>query len=154
MDDAALLCSGFRDEANGAGALYEVRLAAGMARELARINLPLSTYTEWVWKIDLHNLLGFLALRLDSHAQYEIRVYAEAIAQLVQPRVPLTWEAFEDFRLGAVTLSKQDVEALRACVARRSAPWNWNGPEELKFKTARERDEFITKYQRLLVLEG
>ena len=76
-----------------------------LARELARTALPVNFYTQWYWKIDLHNLLHFLQLRLDRHAQYEIRVYAEAIADVVRQWVPLSWEAFEDYRLNAYTLS-------------------------------------------------
>lgn len=88
-----------------------------IARETARIGLPLGTYTEKVWKIDLHNLLHFLSLRLHPHAQFEIRVYAETIAEIVQRWVPLTWEAFEDYRLGAVTLSRDEVETVRAALS-------------------------------------
>jgi thymidylate synthase (FAD) len=86
----------------------------GLARELARMNLPVSWYTQWYWKIDLHNLLHFLALRIDPHAQYEIRVYGEAIASLVKAWVPQTWEAFEDFRIGGATLSRQMLDVIRA----------------------------------------
>lgn len=84
-----------------------------LARELARMDLPVNFYTQWYWKIDLHNLLHFLSLRLDPHAQYEIRVYAEAIASFVQDWVPLTWEAFADYRQGGAFLSKQALEAVR-----------------------------------------
>jgi thymidylate synthase (FAD) len=77
----------------------------GLARELARMNLTLNTYTQWYWKIDLHNLLHFLSLRADSHAQYEIRAYAEAMLQTVRAWVPSAYQAFLDYRLGAVTLS-------------------------------------------------
>jgi thymidylate synthase (FAD) len=94
---------------------YQCRLDEGMARELARINLPLSAYTEWYWKIDLHNLFGFLSLRMHEHSQYEIRVYAEAMAEMVKPIVPLAWEAFEDYRLGGMFLSRCDIEALKVC---------------------------------------
>ena len=86
----------------------------GLARELARMNLPVNYYTQWYWKIDLHNLLHFLALRIDPHAQYEIRVYGEAIAQVVRAWVPLCWEAFEDYRLHAATLSRQMLQVVRA----------------------------------------
>lgn len=91
---------------------YLQRLKAGVAREQARKDLPLSTYTEAFWKIDLHNLLHFLKLRLDPHAQLEIRQYAQAIAGLVQKRFPVTWEAFVDYRLEAVVLSRLEVVAL------------------------------------------
>lgn len=78
---------------------------AGLARELARMNLTLNTYTQWYWKTDLHNLLHFLSLRADPHAQYEIRVYAEAMLESVKAWVPGCYEAFCDYRLGAVSLS-------------------------------------------------
>lgn len=95
--------------------VYEERLAAGIAREQARKDLPLSTYTEAYWKIDLHNLLHFLALRMDAHAQQEIRQYATLIGREIVARwVPLTWEAFEDFRLGAVTYSRLEQSVLAA----------------------------------------
>lgn len=84
----------------------------GIARELARINLTLNFYTQWYWKVDLHNLLHFLSLRMDDHAQYEIRVYADAVAQVVQKWVPLCWEAFCDYRLKGANLSRMEVAAL------------------------------------------
>lgn len=87
--------------------------AGGIARELARIVVPLSTYTEWYWKIDLHNLLHFIALRADPHAQYEIRAYAEAIGGIVARWVPMTWRAFVDYRLEAVSLSGPALAVLR-----------------------------------------
>jgi thymidylate synthase (FAD) len=86
--------------------VYEERLAAGVAREQARKDLPLSTYTEAYWKVDLHNLLHFLLLRMDPNAQEEIRAYANVIAEeIVAKWVPLTWEAFLDYRLNALQLS-------------------------------------------------
>ncbi len=89
----------------------------GLARELARMTLTLSTYTQWYWKTDLHNLLGFLALRADPHAQYEIRAYAEPMLRLLQAWVPLTFEAFRDFRMGAVTLSAGALAVVRRLLA-------------------------------------
>ena len=86
---------------------------AGVSREIARTCLPLSAYTQWYWKIDLHNLLHFLRLRLDPHAQYEIRVYAEEIAHVVQRWVPLAWEAFEDYHLHGQTLSRMEWEVVK-----------------------------------------
>ena len=77
----------------------------GLARELARMNLTLNTYTQWYWKTDLHNLFHFLSLRADPHAQYEIRIYAEAMLRTVDAWVPIAAAAFRDYRLGAVTLS-------------------------------------------------
>ncbi len=85
----------------------------GLARELARINLTLNTYTQWYWKTDLHNLLHFCALRADPHAQYEIRVYAEEILKIVGAWVPAAHGAFEEYRLGAFTFSKTMLELLR-----------------------------------------
>jgi thymidylate synthase (FAD) len=89
----------------------------GLARELARMNLTLNTYTQWYWKIDLHNLLHFLSLRADAHAQYEIRVYADAMLETVKAWVPIAYQAFLDYRLGAVTLSAQMLAVVRRMVA-------------------------------------
>ena len=95
--------------------VYEARLAAGVAREQARKDLPLSTYTEAYWKVDLHNLLHFLQLRMDDHAQEEIRTYAATIGDEVVARwVPLVWEAFNDYRRRALRLSRVEVEVLSA----------------------------------------
>ncbi|MEM1430465.1 MAG: FAD-dependent thymidylate synthase [Pseudomonadota bacterium] len=85
----------------------------GLARELARMNLPANVYTQWYWKVDLHNLFHFLRLRADAHAQYEIRVYAEAICQVVADWVPAAYAAFEDYRMGGVNLSAKGVECIR-----------------------------------------
>ncbi len=86
---------------------------SGIARELARMNLTLNTYTQWYWKIDLNNLLHFLALRADDHAQYEIRVYADAMLDIVKKWVPLTYEAFEDYRIGGTELSAKELNLMR-----------------------------------------
>ncbi len=85
----------------------------GLARELARMNLTLNAYTQWYWKADLHNLLQFLSLRADAHAQYEIRAYADAMLSVVKAWVPQTYAAFADYRLGAVTFSAQMVDILK-----------------------------------------
>lgn len=92
---------------------YNKMLEMGLAREIARINLPLSSYTEWYWKIDLQNLFHFLRLRLDRHAQYEIRVYAEAIAEIVKQTVPIAWEAFEDFALYSENFSRPEMKIIQ-----------------------------------------
>ena len=89
----------------------------GLARELARMNLTLNTYTQWYWKSDLHNLLHFLSLRADAHAQYEIRVYAEEMLKTVEAWVPLACQAFRDYRLGAVTLSAQMLAVVKRMLA-------------------------------------
>lgn len=93
-------------------AAYKELIEADIARELARINLPLSLYTEMYWQIDLRNLLHFLALRLDGHAQYEIRVYAEAMAEIVKAVTPFTWESFERHTLGARKLNADEFARL------------------------------------------
>jgi thymidylate synthase (FAD) len=90
---------------------------AGLARELARMNLTLNTYTQWYWKTDLHNLFHFLSLRADAHAQYEIRAYAEAMMGMAEAWVPIAAGAFRDYRLGAVTLSAQMLGVVRRMVA-------------------------------------
>jgi thymidylate synthase (FAD) len=96
---------------------YQEMLDAGLARELARINLPLSLYTEWYWKIDLHNLFHFLHLRMDPHAQYEIRVYAEAMANCAHAVAPMAYEAFEEHVLHGVRLSRSECAALAAVLS-------------------------------------
>ena len=96
---------------------YEEMIAGdgqqGLARELARMNLPANIYTQWYWKVDLHNLFHFLRLRADAHAQYEIRVYAEEICKLVADWVPFAYGAFEEYRLGAETLSATALDCVR-----------------------------------------
>lgn len=91
---------------------YLKALDSGVAREIARINLPLSLYTQWYWKVDLHNLFHFLKLRLDEHAQAEIREYANAMAQFVKQVVPVAWEAFEDYQLNAQQFSSVELKLL------------------------------------------
>jgi len=96
---------------------YEAMLSQdgqkGLARELARMNLPANIYTQWYWKVDLHNLFHFLRLRADAHAQYEIRVYADAICNIVADWVPMAYGAFEDYRLGGVQMSGRAMECVR-----------------------------------------
>ena len=146
-----------------AARVYQDRIDAGIAREQARKDLPLSTYTEAYWKIDLHNLLHFLSLRMDSHAQKEIRSYANIIGnEIVAPWVPHSWEAFNDYRLCAVSFSRLELEALNLWISTignsMSAeemeqgtselrelvqPWGWLKPSN------RERVEFEGKLERL-----
>jgi thymidylate synthase (FAD) len=85
----------------------------GLSRELARMVLPLSSYTQWYWKIDLHNLLHFIALRADAHAQYEIRAYAEVLADIVEKWVPLTAAAFRDYRVEGAALSGRGLAVVK-----------------------------------------
>ena len=100
---------------------YEAMLSQdgqqGLARELARMNLPANVYTQWYWKVDLHNLFHFLRLRADAHAQYEIRVYAELMSRLVADWVPIAYAAFADYRMGGVSLSAKGIEVLRRRLA-------------------------------------
>ena len=136
-----------------ADTVYQERLGAGVAREQARKDLPLSTYTEAYWKIDLHNLFHFLALRMDAHAQYEIRSYANVIGnEIVAKWVPIAWEAFVDYKLKAMQLSRLDQEVFNLLVAgktddatdaAKSFGWIAEAGEELKAN--RERVEFETK---------
>jgi len=93
--------------------VYEELIDKGVSRELARAHLPQNTFTEFYWKIDLHNLLHFLQLRMDDHAQKEIRDLAKQTYDLIKPLCPMTCEAFEDFRLGSVTLSRREVDAIK-----------------------------------------
>jgi thymidylate synthase (FAD) len=116
-EEAARVLDLLKSDANRAYDHYEAMLSQdgqqGLARELARMNLPANIYTQWYWKVDLHNLFHFLRLRADPHAQYEIRVYAEAIAACVRDWVPLAYAAFEDYRMGGVTLSAKAIAVVK-----------------------------------------
>ena len=90
--------------------------AVGLARELARMNLTLNTYTQWYWKTDLLNLMNFLRLRADHHAQYEIRAYADAMLGTVKKWVPITYEAFMDYRVGGTEVSAKGKEVLKKLI--------------------------------------
>ena len=89
----------------------------GLARELARINLTLNTYTQWYWKTNLHNLMNFIYLRADSHAQYEIRVYADIIYEIMKAWVPITAEAFNSYRSGSIELSAEAMKVIKIMIA-------------------------------------
>ncbi|WP_116082873.1 FAD-dependent thymidylate synthase [Tropicimonas sp. IMCC34011] len=116
-DEAARVLDWLREDAGRAYDHYEAMLSKegqqGLARELARMNLPANVYTQWYWKVDLHNLFHFLRLRADPHAQYEIRVYAEAICKIVADWVPAAYRAFEDYRLGGASLSAKALDCVR-----------------------------------------
>jgi len=123
---AAEVLNLLREDAERAYAHYEDMLGGpegaeddnpGLARELARMNLSLNYYTQWYWKTDLHNLMNFLRLRADAHAQYEIRVYAEAMLDTFKRWVPLTYGAFQEYRLGSVQLSASGLEVVRRLLA-------------------------------------
>ena len=112
--EAARALEILKDEAARCYGSYEELLSRhGLARELARMILPMNVYTQWYWKVDLHNLFHFLQLRADSHAQHEIRVYAEKIATIVADWVPFSWSAFEDYRLDSFTLSSKALDCIR-----------------------------------------
>ena len=145
---------------------YLSRIDAGVAREQARKDLPLSTYTEAYWKIDLHNLLHFLNLRVDDHAQQEIRSYARTIGrQIVAPLFPVVWEAFTDYRTNAMSLSGLDIQVIgrlmqRAAAAGAAPPYSeddflaaqhdaWR-----ELKRSRERDECRSKLEQLGFLQS
>lgn len=111
----------------------------GLARELARMNLTMNYYTQWYWKIDLNNLLHFLMLRADPHAQYEIRVYAEAILDVVKKWVPFTYESFLDYRMNSVNLSSQMANCVKRMLSGEKVT------EENSGMTKREWAEFTSK---------
>lgn len=119
-------------------ALYRAMLQDGVAPEEARTHLPLSTYTKWVWKIDLHNLLHFLKLRTDPHAQVEIRAYAEAIEEFVAEWVPLTYAAWVNFNRDAMTISAAAMDNVHKMVSSaRPNNASWEGV------SAREKREVL-----------
>ena len=124
-----------RDQGN-VYASYQELLNDGIARELARVNLPLSMYTQWYWQMDLHNLLHFLELRMDSHAQWEIREYANAIAQITRAVAPMAYDAFERHRLYGHHFSSEELEVIRGLIR----------GEENKL-TGLKRKEFDAKLQ-------
>jgi thymidylate synthase (FAD) len=144
--------------------VYQSRIETGVAREQARKDLPLSTYTEAYWKIDLHNLLHFLALRMDSHAQLEIRNYATTIGEkIVAPLFPMVWEAFLDYRMQSMFLTRLDREVIQRLTANaaaaKSAPPYSNDeflaaqdPAWASLNRSRERDECRSKLELLGLL--
>jgi thymidylate synthase (FAD) len=125
---------------------YEEMLESDIARELARINLPLSLYTEWYWKIDLHNLFHFLRLRIDPHAQYEIRVYGEAMAEITRKVAPMAWEAFEDYILKSERFSRPELNAIAGRLSEK--PFTKESLEPMGLK-GREADEFLDKIKKI-----
>jgi thymidylate synthase (FAD) len=136
--------------------VYEERLAKGIAREQARKDLPLSTYTEAYWKIDLHNLLHFLYLRMDAHAQYEIRKYAEVMGhEIVAKWCPLTWEAFMDYRVNSSGFTRLEMEIVQELMKdsgdaaiNLAKSFGWI-KEDGSVKRNREREEFEAKLVKL-----
>jgi thymidylate synthase (FAD) len=128
-DQAAQVLRLLRDDAEQCHEHYEWMLneddvgaprdaeRSGLARELARMNLTLNTYTQWYWKTDLHNLMNFLRLRADAHAQYEIRAYAAVMIDMLQRWVPYTYEAFREHRMGAAQISASGLAVVKRLIA-------------------------------------
>ena len=137
--------------------VYKERLTAGVAREQARKDLPLSTYTEAYWKIDLHNLLHFLCLRMDDHAQQEIREYASTIGdEIVSRWCPATWQAFKDYRLNSLGLTALEIEIARNLISGQrevalsvATRHGWLHVRDGKFLRNRERAEAEAKLKML-----
>ena len=153
-----------------ARAIYDERIATGIAKEQARKDLPLSTFSMAYWKIDLHNLMHFLRLRLDASAQKEIREFAQVLAKIVKVWVPHTWEAFVDYRLEAESFTRLDMEMARALIELKAAQdhdvtpaynkvislgkeFGWlhgaGATRDQPLPRSREREEFEVKYTRL-----
>lgn len=163
-EDGQKLTDSEREFQDGARRLYLDRIEQGVAREQARKDLPLSTYTEAYWKIDLHNLLHFLALRMDSHAQQEIRDYATTIGEkIIQPLFPLVWEAFVDYRCQGQFLTRLDqgvIQRLMSLAAKQCISPPFTNEQYLEaqdeswkpLKRSRERDECASKLQSLGIL--
>lgn len=149
-EQAAYVLDLLRDDAERSYATYRRLLndpedpdhdthRTGLTRELARIGLSLSTYTQWYWKTDLHNLFGFLRLRADPHAQFEIRAYAEGIKDIVRQWVPTSYEAFEDYRMNAVSLSAAEADVVRQALTGTAL----TRPQNI---STREWSEFIARF--------
>ncbi|MCY3818893.1 MAG: FAD-dependent thymidylate synthase [Gammaproteobacteria bacterium] len=157
VETGELLSRREREVQGIARAAYEERLGAGVAREQARKDLPLSTYTEAYWKSDLHNLLHFLRLRMDLHAQWEIRQYAEVIGRKVVARwCPVVWEAFNDYKVNAIGLSGVEIGMLRSLlsgdqesVMRAALEQGWVAEDGKGVRGSRERRELEAKSERL-----
>ena len=127
-------------------AAYMDLVNRGLARELARINLPLAMYTEWYWQIDLHNLFHFLRLRMDAHAQYEIRVYAQTMFEIAKTVAPMACQSFSDHLLGGVRFSAVELEALRSLLgdSARDSQALAQGLERAGL-ALKDRDRLVTK---------
>lgn len=145
-DDAAEIATAqdfldYLKEVESFYARYEQLTQAGVSRELARMGLPVSIYTEWYWKCDLHNILRFLSLRMDSHAQEEIQVYARAMHRLLEPIVPITMQAWHDYAFESMHLSRLEVQALKNMLA--------GGSGRLETTNSREQTEWQAKLARI-----
>ena len=164
IDQGAKLTESEAEFHAAARRLYQERIDSGVAREQARKDLPLCTYTEAYWKIDLHNLLHFLSLRMDSHAQWEIRQYAKTIGeQIIKPLFPVAWEAFQDYRQNAMFLTRLDVEVVQrmhayAAEHELTPPFNeetfleCQDPSWVELTRSRERDECRSKLVKMGIM--
>jgi len=137
--------------------VYQERLSFGVAKEQARKDLPLSTYTEAYWKCDLHNIFNFLRLRMDSHAQLEIRLYANAMAEIVKQLFPIAWQAFEDYQLNSMKLTAKDISAIKEFAPPLEDGYSWSKNSQdiildRIFTNKREREECIAKLIKLGIL--
>lgn len=149
IDNSEFVKTIFKNGQISARSDYEKVLEQGTAKEIARINLPLSQYTEWYWKIDLHNLFNFLRLRMDSHAQWEMQQYANAIASIVKKIVPFAWEAFEDYVLYSKRFSRIEYNILCDIIKEYDIEDSFGSKAsrfvDLERMTDREADEFMLK---------
>jgi thymidylate synthase (FAD) len=141
LESQGLLQFEFNRIYDGASMAYQVLLEHDLSREVARALLPVANYTECIWKIDLHNFFHFVKLRSDSHAQREIRDYADAMYELVKPNFPICCEAFEDYIQGATTFSKQEMEVIKDNM---SGSWTMNDYN----LSERESTEFLEKIKK------
>lgn len=132
-EDASRMLSEALDKAESNHEEYERLIESGVCREQARAILPVSAYTQWYWKCDLHNIFNFLSLRMDSHAQQEIREYALAMFEMVKSIFPISSEAFEDYRLNSISLTRLEIEAIK------------NGSMDIFSDNKREKEEWKSK---------
>jgi len=146
-DELSSLESDFHEKSKQ---LYQDRLRSGVAKEQARKDLPLSTYTEAYWKCDLHNIFNFLRLRMDSHAQLEIRSYANAMAKIVKQLYPVAFQAFEDYQLNSMKLTAKDIEIIELHMNNRHI--SLEDRLNFVFTNKREREECVAKLTKLGIL--
>lgn len=144
-DVASAILEEFRADQSELYDHYTGMIDKGLAREVARANLPLSLYTEWYWQIDLHNLFRFLHLRMDAHAQYEIRVYAEAMAACAKAVSPMAYEAFEEHILGSVRFSRAELAGVAAMLDQK--------PHGLDGRSAAVFEQKLAKMRSLVPVE-
>jgi thymidylate synthase (FAD) len=145
FDEAQRIIAEFEEDYRRLYDRYESLLEKNVARELARIALPLSLYTEWYWQIDLHNLFHFVALRSDSHAQYQIRVFSDALARCARAVAPLAYEAFEEHRVHTVRFSRAECLALSSMLS--------GGEHGLEGRKAAEFESKLEKMKAMPAIE-